>query len=204
MAAAVDAATELSYVGSAGVHKQQANRLLEPFSWHTVVITGTDWRNFFALRTPPDAQPEFQRVARLMLAAYRESVPQQLTDEQWHLPFVRPDERATYGNDEQYWRKVSAGRCARVSYLTHDGRRDPDKDIDLHDMLRASGHMSPFEHVVRPMTQEELAAGGRSGNFGGWVQYRKQLDNEWDYSTLLAERTRADDELLQAVLELSA
>jgi len=32
--------------------KQLCNRLLEPFMWHTVIISGTEWENFFALRCP--------------------------------------------------------------------------------------------------------------------------------------------------------
>jgi thymidylate synthase ThyX len=35
-----------------GVTKQLCNRLLEPFMWHTVLITATEWENFFALRCP--------------------------------------------------------------------------------------------------------------------------------------------------------
>jgi hypothetical protein len=29
--------------------KQLANRLLEPFFWHTVVVTSSEWENYFAL-----------------------------------------------------------------------------------------------------------------------------------------------------------
>lgn len=35
-----------------GVTKQLCNRLLEPFMWHTVIVTATEWENFFALRCP--------------------------------------------------------------------------------------------------------------------------------------------------------
>lgn len=35
-----------------GVTKQLCNRLLEPFMWHTVLITATEWENFFYLRCP--------------------------------------------------------------------------------------------------------------------------------------------------------
>lgn len=35
-----------------GVSKQLCNRLLEPFMWHTVIVTATEWENFFALRSP--------------------------------------------------------------------------------------------------------------------------------------------------------
>lgn len=35
-----------------GVTKQLCNRLLEPFMWHTVLLTGTEFENFFELRCP--------------------------------------------------------------------------------------------------------------------------------------------------------
>ena len=35
-----------------GVTKQLCNRLLEPFMWHTVLLTATEWDNFFELRMP--------------------------------------------------------------------------------------------------------------------------------------------------------
>lgn len=44
---AVVCAKELAAIG---VHKQHANRLLEPFVWHTTLITGTEWSNHEALR----------------------------------------------------------------------------------------------------------------------------------------------------------
>ena len=34
------------------VTKQLCNRLLEPFMWHTVLVTATEWDNFFELRCP--------------------------------------------------------------------------------------------------------------------------------------------------------
>lgn len=49
--------------------------------------------------------------------------------------------------------KVSVGRCARVSYLTHEGKREIEKDIELHDRLVGSAplHASPAEHVAQAM-----------------------------------------------------
>ena len=35
-----------------GITKQLCNRLLEPFMWHTVLITATEFENFFKLRCP--------------------------------------------------------------------------------------------------------------------------------------------------------
>jgi len=48
-----DKAVELAnYLNELGVTKQLCNRLLEPFMWHTVIITATEFENFFALRCP--------------------------------------------------------------------------------------------------------------------------------------------------------
>ena len=59
------------------VHKQLTNRLLEPFMWHTVIVTATEWDNFWHLRTHGDAQPEIREIAsrmkELMDAASRQS-----------------------------------------------------------------------------------------------------------------------------------
>lgn len=38
--------------GSGGVTKQLCNRLLEPYMYHKVLVTATEWENFFALRCP--------------------------------------------------------------------------------------------------------------------------------------------------------
>jgi thymidylate synthase ThyX len=154
------------------VHKQLANRLLEPFMWHTLIVTATEWSNFFNLRAHPDAQPEIRRLAELMRAAWDQSTPREVAEGEWHLPLIQEtDEKLTV--DDKI--KISVGRCARVSYLTHDGRRDPQADITLHDRLRESGHLSPFEHAARALASDEPC-----GNFRGWRSYRKDLPNEAD------------------------
>lgn len=154
------------------VHKQVANRLLEPFMWHTVIVTATEWDNFWNLRCHPDAQPEIRLVAERMRAAVEESEPADLGLDEWHLPLIRPEDREQVAAIEELV-KVSAGRCARVSYLTHDGRRDLQADVDLHDRLLESGHMSPLEHPARPLSGDEWC-----GNFRGWCSYRKEIGGE--------------------------
>ena len=159
------------------VHKQVANRLLEPFMWHTVIVTATEWENFWNLRCHPDAQPEIRLVAETMRDAAAASEPAELAEDEWHLPLVRPEDRDQAGSLEDLI-KVSAGRCARVSYLTHAGERDLDADIQLHDRLLESGHMSPLEHPARPLSAAELEDSEWSGNFRGWFPYRKSISGE--------------------------
>ena len=147
--------------------------------WHTVVVSSTEWDNFMALRRHPDAQPEIRKVADLMDDAIESSEPMELGEGQWHLPFVLEEER-TLSFD--ILAKLAVARCARVSYETHDtGKIYQAKDIALHDSLRDSGHMSPFEHVARPMTNEEYMESPWSGNFLGWHQYRKDIPYEDNY-----------------------
>ncbi len=162
----------------AGVHKQITNRLLEPFMWHTVIVTATDWSNYFHLRDHEMAQPEIQRIASMMQTDYNASKPFLLSPTEWHLPYAQHGELEELGVEKLV--KLCCARCARVSYLTHDGKRNIEADLTLYDRLLEGGHMSPFEHAARPMTAEELAKHERLGNFKGWVQHRKEIHGEED------------------------
>jgi hypothetical protein len=164
---ALQHARELAAIGA---HKQIVNRLLEPWMWITVIVSATDWANFFALRCHPDAQPELRKIADMMWHAYNISTPpRRLQDGEWHLPYL--EDRAEI--PENMWQAVSTGRCARVSYLTHDGKRDLSADVALHDKLKAQepGHWSPFEHVAMADSTTQ-----RCRNFRGFIQYRAILD----------------------------
>ena len=195
-----------------GVTKQLCNRLLEPFMWHTVLVTATEFDNFFELRCPkyeifagPEDTEEYrcfgnswkdlmksngglardfdtddiverlswsksgaeihiQALAEAMWDAMNESTPRQLNAGEWHIPFgdklvlnfknnsdgfVTVDD-LKFNNTELI--KIATARCARLSYMTFDGEIDYEKDIQLHDKLLADGHMSPFEHCARAMT----------------------------------------------------
>ena len=169
----------------AGYHKQIVNRLTEPFQFIDVLITATEWDNFFNLRLHPDAQPEIYELARRMKEAMDDSTPRELLPGQWHTPYAG---KAISDLEER--RLASAGRCARVSYLNHDQTYPVvSKDVELAKRLLEAGHMSPFEHQATPIvprTYHETMSGGWergvthmdldlnlwSGNFQGWVQYR--------------------------------
>lgn len=165
------------------LHKQVVNRVIEPWMMITVICSFTDGANFFHLRNHPDADPNFQLVASEMWKAYLDSTPTYIPPGGWHLPLIRENDAtdaAMLGDPDEVLRKVSTGRCARVSYLTHAGVRDLSADIRLHDTLAATAsqgadpmHASPFEHPAQ-------AVGGRErhGNFEGWMQYRKMFPHE--------------------------
>lgn len=184
-AKAADAACQtveaLQDVGDFGLHKQVANRLLEPFMWQTVLVTATEWQNFFRQRCHPDAQPEMRVAAQAMYDAYLASTPVELDDGDWHTPLIQPDE--IFVPMER--RQISTGRCARVSYMTHEGVRDPGKDLELFDRLanQQPPHASPLEHIATPWHSnvQHIPMGGRVytvpklGNFLGWAQSRHEL-----------------------------
>lgn len=173
-----------------GLHKQWANRPLEWFTSISVLVSSTSFDNFFGVRWHPDAQPEIQELARQMFETIRSSVPAPLLPDQWHLPFVPADEAAGLGIDAA--RRCSAARCARVSYLNHDGSSpNPEKDFDTFAKLAGNPngpprplHASPMEHqatpdrLLNPSLPDSWQHPAQHGNFKGWRQFRKMLDRE--------------------------
>lgn len=155
-----------------GVHKQVVNRLLEPFTYIDVLVTSTQFANWFALRNHKDAQPEIKDLAEQMLACYEKSQPITLDLNEWHLPYISAEDR-----DEVYWFlkknritrdeptitelneflcKISTARCARISYALFDGSKTTiEKDLDLYQKLIVSTplHASPAEHQATPDTK---------------------------------------------------
>ena len=75
------------------------------------------------------------------------------------------------------WRRamISAARCARVSYLKHDGTA-PSIGEDLALFERLAGgtpiHASPLEHQGLAMEHPRR----RSRNFVGWWQFRELFE----------------------------
>lgn len=170
-----------------GIHKQIANRVLEPYVWMTTLVSATEFENFFSLRVHKDAQPEFQYLSYLMLKKYLNNEPTSVNWGDWHIPFSErmPDEITL----EQKL-KVSTARAARTSYLTIDGKIEIEKDFELHDRLAESGHFSPFEHSAFA-TKEKTEC-----NFVGWQQYRcvlKDQNRKCDLNKLLNDYEKERD-----------
>jgi thymidylate synthase ThyX len=169
--ASVDAAASAMELRMAGVHKQHANRILEPFLTITAVFTfEAKWlTHFFGLRLEHDAQPEIQCLARDMYDAVSASTPSRLSEGQWHVPLMTPSEISTTPID--VLSKCSAARCARASYLNFDGTKDINKDLGLFSRLQTDGHLSPLEHVLTPVPK------GTYGAFEHWESLRFHSEN---------------------------
>lgn len=178
-----------------GVHKQVANRILEPFQHIRVLVTATDFQNFFHLRTHPDAQPEIQLLAKKMRDAYYNNDPERLYRGEWHVPFV--DRVRDVMGELRYYvdglevdsgtaRMVSASAAAQTSYRKND--LSVFKAAVIYDRLVTAKpvHASPFEHQATPL----WFAGNRCRNFRGWKQYRTMIAGETVHEV---ERLRTPD-----------
>lgn len=185
---------EVQNLANKGVHKQNANRYLEPFQHMKLICTGTDWENFFLLRCHKDAQPEIQRLAEEIRSQIKNSKPQYLESGEWHIPFedFLPD-----GVSQEDKIKVSVARCARISYNNFETNSiDVEKDIDLYNRLVVQEplHASPAEHQARVPTEQELEhfhsrylthtigkpvyhKGKYISNLSGYIQLRKLIEH---------------------------
>jgi thymidylate synthase ThyX len=173
-----------------GLHKQWANRPLEWFTSISVLASATAFDNFFGVRWHPDAQPEIQELARQMYAAMRFGTPRALQPGEWHLPYVSAEEAQALGLDVA--RRCSAARCARVSYLNHDGS-SPNVEKDLATFAKLAGdpdgppqplHASPMEHqatpdrLLDPARADSWEHPSQHANYRGWRQFRKMIPRE--------------------------
>lgn len=196
---------DLSETSMLNVHKQLAGRGLEAYMWHTIIVSATEWTNYFALRDHSEAQGEIATIARHIRAAFDASEPRLLESGQWHLPLVDDGEFETDFDAI----RASGARCAAVSY-NRQGLKNPEKEFERYGQLRSGGHMSPLEHQATPLSDGELSTRrlmgsvakelgteiGLSplvieqlvtstkfcGNFRGWRQHRKDILNEDDFA----------------------
>lgn len=159
----------------AGYHKQIVNRLLEPFMHIDVLVSATEWVNFLWLRDHKDAEPHIAMLAREVRQVMDASTPEKLHPGDWHLPYVR-------GRDDidelDLAIKISAARCARISYKPFDGGSNYAAELERYDRLVGSQpmHASPVEHQATP--DPSMSYPQQHGNFVGWRQYRKMLKGE--------------------------
>jgi Thymidylate synthase complementing protein len=189
-----------------GLHKQIVNRVLEPYQLMKTIVTATEFNNWFWLRAHPDAQPEIKELAEKMLQVYEQSTPQELFEDEWHVPYVST-QRSRYTGELFYVdendkyisantaRMISASCCAQVSYRKNDGSLEKAQVVFDRLINSVPVHASPVEHIATPITNKmmlglcdknieiegmtHVGENGQpwSGNLRGWVQYRQLIDN---------------------------
>lgn len=170
------------------IHKQDVNRLIEPWMWHETLVTSAYWKNFLDLRISDQAMPEIHALAVLVRSVLNASRQQgTLHHATIHVPFIPVEGHTERWDDLKHVLLESASECARISY--HDRDTMKNKDIGLGEKLLAEKHMSPFEHIAWagrkddwekvPALSEVMAGLGDrdlSSNLGpGWVQFRRAV-----------------------------
>jgi hypothetical protein len=199
-----DAIRHARLLADTGASKQIVNRIIEPYTHIKVIVTSTQWANWYALRDHPAAEPHIELLAKAMLESFEASTPTELPFGGWHLPYVDAtddeiDHAALYaleqnprlGDNEDnlmaeilsILAKVSVARCARVSYDNHDGTKPRLlKDLLLYAdlMEKRPLHASPAEHQASPdrLVGPSWESPHLHGNFVGWKQYRKLFPHE--------------------------
>lgn len=202
--AAIQAASIAQQMTELGLHKQVANRILEPFQWMKTVITGTEWDNFFHLRRHPDADPNINALAEVMWQALQESEPVNLFPGWWHMPYYDNGYWTPFHLDEDCTDNpasleealaISSSCCAQTSFRTSDPSLEKAERIYQRLVESKPVHASPFEHAATPMkqcdgvvncsenpntwqqgiTHSDRAGRLWSGNFCGFIQHRQLI-----------------------------
>lgn len=210
--AAQSAANWAEELYNQGIHKSICNRIIEPYIHVNCLVTGTDrgWMNFFGLRLDKATDPTLQILAESAWRVWQESKPKLLQPDVWHLPLLEEEdfenilefykksetEFRTFSSINQKAIKISAARCARLSYLSFSTKKRStiEEDLELYNKLVGGEiiHASPLEHQATPdkkIKQYNIHDGQldyegwehpeQSGNLGlSWRQYRKMLPNE--------------------------
>lgn len=203
-----DAVFSSEILFNAGLHKQHAARLIEPFQMIKVLITATEWDNFFNLRIHPDAQPEICQLAYKIYLSMHESEPMFLDAGDWHLPYVDRYRSNIEGDFLHYYLdgeeialeqaiRISASCSAQTSYRKHDTSIEKANDI-FEKLVKADViHSSPFEHLATPVNggidnqrgitnySAKGPAQAWSGNLREWISYRHTMPhntcNKFDF-----------------------
>lgn len=154
-------------------------------------FTNHDW----LMINKGQAEIHMMELAESMYDTYNESVPQNLKEDEWHIPYDEEllDLVAGKGYTYKDIIKASTGLCARTSYIIVGDEKIPNMEtlISIHDKMKDSVpfHASPFEHCAKVMYSYDyyLYSRGKDGsathehgwcrNYKGFIQYRDLIEN---------------------------
>ncbi len=188
------AVEHLEGMNDAKLHKQIANRVIEPFQLMKVVLSATDLDNFFNLRLHQDTLPEFVMLVQKMYEAIQENQPVQLRAGEWHLPYVKISQGHLV-EDSYYYiedidttdsetngyvyevplsldeaKMLSVASCASVSYRTESLTLERAEAIFNMLVTAKVVHSSPLEHQATPIKKSHYEEGDiKNINLGGYV-----------------------------------
>lgn len=150
----------------AGYHKQIVNRFIENDSYTRMVLSATEWSNFFNLRIHHAAEPHIMYIARMIYEVMREGEKQHLvrmlSPGEWHVPYINremvngkmiyfhPETNKPLSEKEAI--NLSLSCIAQTSYRKHD--TSDEKTERIVSRLFPDGepaHASPAQHIGTPM-----------------------------------------------------
>ena len=111
--AAMDAAYHAERMVRRNAHKEIVNQILKPYVHANVVVSSTEWMNFFGLRLDAAANPVIRLLAEQVWWIWCEHEPMLLRPGEWHTPFITSDDHYEDVLTQDQLCKVSAARCAR-------------------------------------------------------------------------------------------
>lgn len=122
-----------------GVTKQLCNRYLEPFMWHTVIVTATEWENFFALRCP-------------QYSIFNENMPMEFRSKKDLLNFVNqieaPEFKGQYDNlTDLDWLQINKGQAEIHMMALAEAMWDAMKDSRPEKLMPGDWHI-PFKDKI--------------------------------------------------------
>lgn len=163
----------------AGYAKQICNRWIETVQMMKVVITGTEWENFFWLRDHGAADPTIEQLAKVIRKAMDETEAVELQPGEWHVPYYnsgywKPSMVQTiagngeafsvvvdsFGHSLEHALTISSSCCAQVSFRSLDDTIEKAQGVvaklNLHgEEPDEPVHASPLEHQATPIAESE-------------------------------------------------
>lgn len=181
--AAKSALQSATMLHEAGYAKQICNRLIEPFQRVKMVVSGTEWNNFFWLRAHEAADPTIEALAKAAKKSLDESTPVVLQPGEWHVPYYNDGywkhckeplkryapmlveggyvevEVDKYGNTLQQALDISMSCCAQASYRKLDDTIEKARNVVSRLNLNGENpeepvHASPSEHQASPISAQ--------------------------------------------------
>ena len=131
------------------------------------------------------AEIHFMDLAEKMYDALNESTPDELYDEEWHVPFkeeILKDKETKGIKDFEDLVKMSCAITARISYtkIGDENTLTLEQAKRIYDKCKEQGHFSVFGHIAKCMTNEEYRSW-----YKGYVPTKTITNGEGKESTML-------------------
>ena len=168
---------------SDGITKQLCNRLLEPFAWHTVLVTATEFDNFFELRCPQykligigggpvRSRKEWLEKMKLSSALHPSQYPK--TEEDWWKLSESGAEIHIQALAEAMWDSLNSS--TPVQLMVDEWHMPFASNFEVPKILEISGYEpEDFELVCRKIATARAARLSYM-TFDGEINYEKDIE----------------------------